>query len=286
MSATPPRVVCRQITAQDCDGVVNLLTVGFPQQPRAIWQRAIQRLTVRAVPEGFPRYGYLLHDGQRPVGVLLLIFTALGDVTQIRGNVSSWYVEPPFRNFASLLASRALSHRTATYINVTPGPNTLPLLEAQGYQVYSRGRLLSAPALSWQGGATHVLAATDAAIEKAGLPADEARVLRDHRNFGCLSLIVMAGGRLHPIVFQRCSGPRGLSHALLVWCRGVPDFMQCAGVLGRYLLRRGMPFVMLDADGPVPGLRGRYVDAPKFFKGPDRPRHGDLAYTEYPVFGI
>ena len=282
----PPRIVCRQITAEDFDGVVNLLAVGFPKQPRAVWQRGLKRLAERAVPDGFPRFGYVLHDGTRPVGVLLLIVTALADGAQIRCNVSSWYVEPLFRNFASLLASRALSHKTATYLNASPAPNTLPLLEAQGYQRYCRGRVLAVPALQWRGGAARVQAATDDVIKSANVPAAEAHLLRDHREFGCLSLIVTLRGQTLPFVFLRRSGPRGLSHGLLVWCRAVPDVVQCAGALGRYLLRRGMPFVTVDADGPVTGLMGRFVDAPKFFKGPDKPRPGDLAYTEYPVFGI
>jgi hypothetical protein len=35
-------------------------------------------------------------------------------------------------------------------------------------------------------------------------------------------------------------------------------------------------------------LIGRYFDAtmPKYFKGPDRPRLGDLAYTEAAMFGV
>jgi hypothetical protein len=44
---------------------------------------------------------------------------------------------------------------------------------------------------------------------------------------------------------------------------------------------------MLDANGPIAGLIGRYSDgAPKYVKGPDHLRLGDLAYSERVLFGF
>jgi hypothetical protein len=44
---------------------------------------------------------------------------------------------------------------------------------------------------------------------------------------------------------------------------------------------------IIDSNGPIPGLIGKYFgnQAPKYFKGPDRPSCGDLAYTEAAMFG-
>jgi hypothetical protein len=58
--------------------------------------------------------------------------------------------------------------------------------------------------------------------------------------------------------------------------------------IGRFLPVRGHPLVLIDANGPIPGLVGKYAGAkmPKYFKGPDRPRLGDLAYTETAMFGF
>jgi hypothetical protein len=46
--------------------------------------------------------------------------------------------------------------------------------------------------------------------------------------------------------------------------------------------------VILDANGPVPGLVGRYYPErmPRYYFGPDRPKIGDLAYTETSMFGV
>jgi hypothetical protein len=46
--------------------------------------------------------------------------------------------------------------------------------------------------------------------------------------------------------------------------------------------------VIIDANAPIPGLVGGYSrgNMPKYFKGPQRPRLGDLAYTEHAVMGV
>jgi hypothetical protein len=76
--------------------------------------------------------------------------------------------------------------------------------------------------------------------------------------------------------------------AQLVYCRGVEDFVRFAGPIGRFLALRGRPLILIDSNGPIPGLLGKYFDGrmPKYFKGPDRPRLGDLAYTEAAMFGV
>ena len=58
-----------------------------------------------------------------------------------RCNLSSWYVEPSFRAYAPLLVSQALRHKHVTYLNVSPAPHTLPIIEAQGFRPLLRRRL-------------------------------------------------------------------------------------------------------------------------------------------------
>jgi hypothetical protein len=66
------------------------------------------------------------------------------------------------------------------------------------------------------------------------------------------------------------------------------DYFHCAGAIGRYLLRRGKPVIIIDANGPVAGLPGVYTEARgrKYFKGPHRPRLGDLSDTELAIYGM
>jgi hypothetical protein len=74
----------------------------------------------------------------------------------------------------------------------------------------------------------------------------------------------------------------------LAYCRDISDFVHFARPLGRYLALHGRPLVMMDANGPVEGMVGGYFEGvrPKYFKGPNPPRLGDLAYTETSLFGI
>ena len=150
MSSADLRIRCREIGSADVDRIADLLTRGFPERTREFWLRALRRLSEHSAPEGFPQYGYMLESDGSPVGVILLICSCLdtGGEKRIRCNVSSWYVEPGYRVYASILASHALKREQATYFNITPRPWTLRILEAQGYKRYCSGRFVGIPALA------------------------------------------------------------------------------------------------------------------------------------------
>ena len=162
----------------------------------------------------------------------------------------------------------------------------MEVLEAQGYQRYCAGQVLVAPALTSLSGGARATMVTTANLSAQQFSAAEMQLLADHAAFGCLVLLATRGARQDPFVFQARRGRFGLPHARLVWCRQIIDFHACAGAIGRMLLRRGLPLILLDADGPLPGLPGLFTAAPKYFKGPLRPRLGDLAYSEYPVLNM
>ena len=113
-------------------------------------------------------------------------------------------------------------------------------------------------------------------------------LLVEHAGYGCLSVWCEAQGQTYPFVFR----PRLLKGfvpcAQLIYCRELGDFVRFARPIGRFLAMRGRPLVIINADGPIPGLAGKYLGEkmPAYFKGPDRPRWGDLAYTEAAMFGV
>jgi hypothetical protein len=283
-----PKIRCRQIADADLDDLADLFKRGFgPRRTRAFWRGALARLQARAVPEGMPRYGYLLENDGVPVGAILLIFTTTPGGDALRANVSSWYVDPAFRSYAPLLVSQALKLKQVSYLNISAARHTWPILEAQGYRRYSSGVFVAMPALQRSGaGDMRLLAAhrTPAAPHEAF----ERDLVVEHAGYGCISFWCETGERAHPFVFRPRIVKSVVPCAQLIYCRDVADVVRFAGPIGRHLALRGRPFVVIDAHGPIDGLLGRYFDdtMPKFVRGPATPRLGDLAYTETALFGM
>jgi hypothetical protein len=287
---TLARVRFRQIADSDVNDVVELLTRGFaPRRSRRFWQDMMAHLAAHATPPGEPRYGYMLDDGRRPVGTILLVSSAIptGDGAQVRSNFSSWYVDPAFRSYASMLIGRAIRHKDVTYLNVTPALHTRPILLAQGYACYARGVFAAVPAMQIFARAPRTRILPADAIPRASFVAYERQVLLDHAGYGCAAIWCETAERAYPFVF-RLRTLKGLPCAQLVYCRDVEDCARFVGPLARYLTLRGRPLLLIDANGPIPGLVGKYFDQtmPRYCRGPRPPRLGDLAYTEIAMFGM
>lgn len=284
-AVSSPQIRCREIGAADINKVATLLATGFDRN-REHWLRCFQRLTQYPSLPGYPKYGYLLTCNDNPVGVILLIFVSVlvNGERKTRCHVCGWYAEPAFRGYAGILASHALRRKDVTYINVSPALHTLPILEAQGYVKYSKGWFAAVPALcpSLSGSRVKVVAYENRGNEE--LHPLESELLSDHAGYGCLSLVCRTTNGSLPFIFMRRKFG-AVPFAYLVYCRTIAEFVRFAGPLGRFLARRGIPFVFLDANGPIPGLIGRYLDNyPKYFRGPDQPHLGDLTYSELVMF--
>jgi hypothetical protein len=291
--SAPPKIRCRRIGDADAERVVALFTRGFgPRRTRQFWERVIARLAARAAAADAPGYGYLLESEGAAVGAILQIFSTLRGGAQekptTRCNVSSWYVDPAFRSYAPLLVSQALKQKGVTYLNISSIPHTRPIVEAQGYLRFSNGVFVALPCLSRAPAGLQARIIAADAQPQAPFDEHERELLRDHANYGCMSLWCETPARAYPFVFRARRIKGLISCAQRIYCRDVADFVRFARPLGAYLAWRGRPLVILDANGPIPGLVGKYFDQtmPKYFKGPAPPRLGDLAYTETALFGM
>jgi len=291
MPAVKPRF--REIQESDVEAIADLLTRGFVHRSREYWLHGLRRQGLRSPPQDAPRYGYLMESDGKPVGCLLLIYSTkmIDGETTLCCNNSSWYVDPEFRNYAALFASMTQKRKDVTYFNVTPAPPTWPILDAQGFQAYCRGLYFSFPTLSRSGRGMIVEAVTADTTTIASLPDDELTMLKRHADYGCLSLVCRTADQTFPFIFFSLRKRRGiipLPALQLGFCHEIADYVRCAGAIGRYMLWRGSPVVILDANGPVAGVAGLYSEARgrKYFKGPRRPRLGDLADTELAIFGM
>jgi len=290
MASPAPPLRCRQIEERDLEAVAALLAGGFRTHDEKFWLGAFAQLRRHATPPGLPKYGYLLESGGRVVGAILLICSLVpaGDKGAARCNLSSWYVDPAFRAYAPMLVSQALRRKDVTYVNVTPAPHTRPIIEAQGFSRYCDGILVAAPMLSGLFGAPKVAVFDGTRKPPVRFDPRDHDMLLQHAAYGCVSLWCATAERAYPFVFRRRWVRRVIPCAQLVYCSDVADFVRFAGPIGRVLARRGLPFVIIDANAPIPGLVGWYSrgNMPKYFRGPQRPRLGDLAYTEYAVMGV
>jgi len=224
------------------------------------------------------------------VGVLLLIYSPMRANNELitRCNLSSWYVEPEFRAYAALFPLHALRDKAVTYINISPKQHTWPIIEAQGFTRYCDGSFITLPTLKGLLGGPRVKVITGGV--KPDVPFDpyDQELLIQHTAYGCTSLWCATLERAYPFVFRSRFVSRLVPCVQLIYCRDMVDFTRFAGPIGRFFALRGKPFVIIDANGPIPDLVGAFFpDRPrKYFKGPHRPRLGDLTYTERAIWGV
>ncbi len=280
------RLRVREIVQSDLTAIAELLSRGFPFRSTGYWLRGLERHARRPRPAGYPLFGYCLDNSGVPVGVILLLFSEVcaGAESVVRCNVSSWYVEPEFRAFGSLLVKAATRNKSVTYFNITPAPHTWPTVEAQGFSVYCKGQMYGALALSRPvPGATVAPFSEDQA---GGLSGFEVDLLRQHKSFGCLSVVVRDGSKCHPFVFQKHRVKDVVPVYRLIYCRDIADLQRFAGNVGRFLAWRAGLLVRFDSNRSVPGIVGWYSErrGRKYAKGPKPPLLGDLAFTEAALF--
>jgi hypothetical protein len=180
-----------------------------------------------------------------------------------------------------------MKQKNVTYVNISPAMHTRPIIEAQGFAPYSTGQFVTLPAFA---------AEPDDRVQV--IPGDneppvhhepmERELLRIHRAYGCISLWCTTAERAYPFVFMPRRVKTVIPCAQLIYCRDIDDFVRFARPIGRYLIARGRPLAIVDSNGPIRGLIGRYFDgkSPKYFKGRAQPSFGDLAYTEAVMFGL
>jgi hypothetical protein len=291
-------VKIRLITDADIPAAIDLLTRGYgiPRaygtvRPRSFWEQVFSSLSRRPLPTGdFPRYGYVIDSEGKLVGIMLLIFSTIwkDGKAKIRCGGSGVYVEPPFRLYASLLLKKAFNHKNITVLNLTPAEHTFAMIETLGFVRYCNGVFLAFPLFSRAPKENAVRVIDVGAEPDAPFDTHERDLLVHHVDYGCKSVWCITSERVHPFVF-RLRHIRHVPCAQVIYCRNVDDFVRFARPLGTYLARNtGRLLVLLDANGPVSGLVGKYFPgrAIRYFRGPDRPRLGDLAYTEVSMFGV
>jgi hypothetical protein len=167
-----------------------------------------------------------------------------------------------------------------------PGPLVRPMVEAQGFRRYSDGQFVAFPLLHFKSGEPGARVVSADANLDVSFDSTERELLLAHSQFGCMSVWCTTASEAIPFVFFPFNVKGIFPCARLVYCRNVEDIGRFAGPIGRYLALRGRPLLIINSNGPIRGLIGKYFKGsrPKYFKGPVPPRLGDLAYTHLSIF--
>ena len=271
----------REIVDEDIDFLVGFIGDGVAI-PRRYLAAVLNQLRRRQAPAGFPKYGLLLESGDEIVGAILLIFSEnyADGATAIHCHLTSWYVKPEFRPYASIFYLRALKYKNVTYLNISARPKTWKIIEAQGFKRYSSGQVI-APTLANmfvpnKGKPFEVFLFTPD-LDLAMNPR-EIRLLADHARYGCTTICCKVGDEVYPFVFQRRMLKKFIPVVQLIYCRRLEDLATCIAPISRVLLKMGAMAIRADANGPIKGVIGPFIKdlEPRWYKGGAAPQLNPL----------
>jgi hypothetical protein len=277
----------RRIRDADLDDIAAMLGKGLGY-PKSYFVELLERLKAHPTPGDFPKYGYALMGDGLIVGAIILIFSSVesGSTSGIRCHVTSWYVEPDYRAYATVFFRSALKCSNVTYLNTSARPATLPIIKVQGFSNYSRGQFVTVPLAHSLPTSSDNRAAVVKTIPEGQYEPFEMDLLLAHEKYGNMSFWCTAFGSSYPFIFQKRLFKGIVPGAQLVYCRNVEDFVRFARPIGLALASRGIFVVRIDSNGPILGLFGMYFDGvePRYYKGV-KPRLGDLTYTQNVMTG-
>jgi hypothetical protein len=270
-------ITVREVTPGDFPSVHRSLLVDLnPRVPRETWGRLF---SYPWKPEGMP-LGYVMLDGDRPVGYLALVFAPVEEDSTAPPvcNVSSWVVKDAHRGSALRLMAPVLTRTDWTLLNLTPTPEVGAMFRGLGFLPLETHRclLMIRPDRVF---------APDRGVRVRQVSAPAPGTLsREHRD-----ILERHGDLVRGLELSL-----GAESALLVYglgkLRGLPlirvhhvtspDLLERAlGSLQRTFLRaHGACMMVFDrrvAGARLPwGTRSRALPAPRLFRSPDAPPEG------------
>lgn len=250
------------IDASNCGYAFDLLGRGFPLSTRKFWENAVERLSCSGGnAEAAVPIGYLMTANEKPVGVMLTpssIRRHSDRQEQRIINLSAWYMEPEHRWRAPVMLRNILKDRGAIFTDLTPSPSVQLMLPALGFRPISRGTAIYvAPFAAMAGPAHSRLVDIDDVAQSAIAQETRALLLSQHA-FGCFSAAFTLNGTVHPLQFKAWRW-RGIPVAQLIYCESNSAVIANIGAVGRYLVRRRRPLLLMDVPlrGKVGGFKRR-----------------------------
>jgi hypothetical protein len=281
-SSMTRRYVIRQLEHSDLSETARILAEGFPRHSLECWQARLRTLAQRDPAPGTPFFGYGLYvDGLQGVGLTIGSLHGPPEARQTIVNGSSWTVRPAHRGAAALeLYRRSMSGKGMTFSDLSSGANTRKMIKICGFTEYTAGTVIAVGVARARGPKRRIVPLSDA--ERSGLSPERAEMMRYHEARGCLTFCVDTNGRLAPFMFFARSMKSGLRVAQLIYCERLRDLIDNSLAITVEALKRGCAALLVDASGPIEGLKGRYFPSlePKYYKGPAPLYAIDHSYSE------
>jgi hypothetical protein len=278
----------RELERADLPQMAEILAEGFPRHSLEFWQNRLRQMEQRQPAPGTPLFGYGLED--RGLQGVALTFGSLHGPTETRQtiiNISCWTVRPTYRGPAAKeLYRHATGADALTFSNLSAAPNTRKTIEGFGFTQRTAGQFVGVGVARARGAKRRILPLSEA--ERAGLAPERAMMLRDHQARGCVTFCIEAGDRLAPIMLLPRRVRPGIPLAQLIYCERLSDLVENSWAITLEVLKRGFRTLLVDASGPIRGLKGRYFPdrAAKYYKGPAPAYAVDHSYSEMIYIGF
>lgn len=288
MSTTSRPYIIRELEHSDLCDIALILAEGFPRHSLDRWRNWLQILAQRDPVPGTPLLGYGLDaGGLQGVGLAIGSLHGPPEARQTIVNGSSWTVRLAHRGPAAIdLYRRSMSGKGTTFSNLSPGAHTLKTIKMCGFAEYTAGMVIGVGVARPPGRKPRIVPLTVAG--RLGLSPERAEMMRYHQDRGCLTFCVDTDERLAPFMFIARSMRRGLRVAQLIYCERLRDLIDNSWLITLEVWKRGFAALLVDASGPIQGLKGRYYHGlePKYYKGPPPVYAVDHSYSELPYFGL
>ncbi len=142
--SSPDKLRVRPIEADDVEGILELLCENWPRISNGQWRAVFDHGWDGEAPD----YGFVLAKGDDVVGYLGTIYAERpidGSPRRIC-NITSWYVQAPYRT-SSLLLLQALLKSAEAITVLTPSRSTRPIMESFGFKTLDSARHFYFPLL-------------------------------------------------------------------------------------------------------------------------------------------
>lgn len=276
----------RAIREEDLPAVIDLYCEMFPGRDKPYFEAGLKAIAAREIPPGTETYGYLIDD-DGPQGAILTISSWHGppEARQLYINLSTWCARRTHLHLAREIYRLAGARDDTVNTNLSAALHTIKAVLKCGYQARTTGQFA---AFAARGRASKARVLTSKQAFAKGMPEHYRQLLADHERLGAVTACLEAEGRIRPLIMVRRKVRGFIPAAQLIYCEDTAWLYRNAHALFWWLRLHGLPALILDANGPVPQLFGRFFlgKGHRYVRGLEPDLDVDHSYSEMVYLGV